>query len=310
MNAAAAPRISVCVCTFRRPQLLGQLLDSLAAQTFPLNESEVVIVDNDAGGSARPVVEQAMKTHPALTLRYAVEPKPGVSHARNRGVTMASGELLAFIDDDEVACPGWLADLLETLEAHQADAAFGPVIPQYPPGSPDWIIRSGFFERPRHSTGFHIPAEEGRTGNALVRASRMRERQPEVFSTDLARSGGEDYDFFKWLAARGGKLVWCDSAEVCEEVPLDRQRLGFMMERCLRTATNYWRGAYAAHPTTWALRKALAGLIGGGGLLLLGILVLPLGRDRSLRAWSKGVKGLGRVAALSNIKLIGYGKDA
>lgn len=308
MSIAVQPRISVCVCTFRRPQLLRALLGSLAAQTFPLDQFEVVVVDNDAAGSGRASVEQAMQAHPALALRYAVEPTPGVSYARNRGVGMATGDLLAFIDDDEVACPNWLADLLHTLETQQADAAFGPVIPQYPAGSPAWSARSGFFERPRHATGLRIPVEEGRTGNALVRAERLKARQPAAFPVHLAHSGGEDYDFFKWLAAQGGVLVWCDSALVHEEVPLERQRLGFILERCLRTSTNYWRMTYATRPTAWILKKALVGLVGGSALLLLGTLALPLGLHRAVRAWSKGLKGLGRVAALSGIKLVGYGK--
>lgn len=304
-----APRISVCVCTYRRPALLRQLLDSLAAQTFPLNEAEVIVVDNDAAGSGRSVVEAARQAHPALALHYAVEATPGVSHARNRGVAMARGELIAFIDDDETACPDWLADLLQTLETHHADAAFGPVIPHYPAGSPSWIIRSGYFERPRHATGFRIPTEEGRTGNALVRAARIKARQPTPFSPLLARTGGEDYDFFKWLAAQGGILVWCDSAPVYEEVPLDRQRFGFLTTRTLRTAINYWRGAYTSRPLGWALRKATVGGIGGCGLLLLAVVALPVGRHRALRAWAKGLKGIARVAALSNLRLVGYGRD-
>lgn len=304
----ATPTISVCVCTFKRPHLLRQLLDSLAAQSYPLADCEIIVVDNDAAGSGRAAIEQAMQAHPALPLRYAVEPTPGVSYARNRGVDMASGALLAFIDDDEIACPNWLADLLHTLETQQADAAFGPVIPQYPAGSPAWSSKSGFFDRPRHATGLRIPDEEGRTGNALVRAARVKARRPAAFSVQLARTGSEDYDFFKWLAAQGGVLVWCDSALVYEEVPLDRQRLGFILERCLRTSTNYWRMAYETQPTRWVLKKALVGLAGGSALMLLGALVLPLGLHRTVRAWSKGLKGLGRVAALSGLRIAGYGK--
>ncbi len=309
MSVVHRPQISICVCTFQRPHLLRALLDSLAVQTFPRAQFEIIVVDNDATGSGRTVIDQVRHTDPTLALHYAIESTPGVSHARNRSVAMTQGELIAFIDDDETACPNWLADLLHTLEVQQADAVFGPVIPQYPLNSPAWSIKSRFFERPRHATGVRIPTEEGRTGNALVRAERVKARQPTAFMAHLARTGGEDYDFFKWLVSQDGILVWCDSAPVHEEVPLDRQRLSFMTTRTLRTAINYWRSAYDNRPIRWILCKSVIGLVGGCGMLLLTLAWLPFARDRALRAWIKGLKGLARVVALTDIRLIGYGKD-
>lgn len=302
------PEISVCVCTYKRPVLLQQLLESLANQTFPLASFEVIVVDNDRSGSAKQVVVTAAQRYPALVVRYEIEPTPGISHARNKTVALAAGELLAFIDDDEWAVGNWLSDLLECMENLKADAVLGPVIPQYPEGTRPWVIRSRFFERPRFATGTLIGSETCRTGNALVKARWVKSRQPAPFDERLALAGGEDHDFFKWLESQGGKFIWCDTAEVNEAVPLSRQTLNFILERCFRTSTGYWRDEYAGHPKWWTFRKAVTGLIGGLGFVLLGVLLLPFGFGKSVRAWSKGMKGFARAAALKNTVLIGYGK--
>ena len=92
--------ISVCVCTYCRPSLLAALLDSLALQTFQ-DPFEVIVVDNDAAGSAADTVEIAKIRYPKLDIRYVVEPQKGISFARNTAASLAAGDFLAWIDDDE-----------------------------------------------------------------------------------------------------------------------------------------------------------------------------------------------------------------
>jgi succinoglycan biosynthesis protein ExoM len=300
------PKISVCVCTYKRPELLGQLLDSLSRQTFPLSEFEVIVVDNDSSASARSVVDDAMRLHPDLDIRYDIEPTQGISYARNLTVALSKGELLAFIDDDECASQNWLLDLGHTMEECRADAVLGPVIPQYPKGSRAWVVKSGFFERPRFATGTFIGSETCRTGNALVMACKVKLRQPVPFDNHLAQSGGEDYDFFKWLEERGGKFVWCDEAEVREEVPSIRQNLGFMLDRCLRVSTIYWKSINRKRSRVRAVAEALLGISIGIGFAVWGLCVFPAGLHRTARSWGTSAKGFGRVIALADYKLAGY----
>ena len=74
------------------------------------------------------------------------------------------------------------------------------------------------FDRLRHRTGTKIDAREARTGNALVNAEWFRTEMP--FDPKFANTGGEDYDFFSRIKARGARFEWCDEAEVFEAVPL------------------------------------------------------------------------------------------
>jgi succinoglycan biosynthesis protein ExoM len=299
--------ISVCICTYKRSELLVQLLESLSKQTIAPERFEIVVVDNDKAATARQTVIQTAQRYPMLSIRYAIEARPGISYARNKTVSLAIGKYLAFIDDDEWAASHWLPDLFACIEASDADAVLGPVLPQVPAGSHEWAIKSGFFDRPRFITGTEIGCDTCRTGNALVRADRIKARKPQPFDERLALSGGEDHDFFKWCASNGGNFIWCDTALVNEAVPLERQSLNFILERCFRTSTRYWRDEYSGHSTMWALCKALTGLVGGAFLVLLGLLAIPLGLSQSVRVWRRGINGLGRVAALKNTDLIGYG---
>src|SRR5438309_4254332 len=147
--------VTVCIATYRRAERLTAVLEDLTRQTrLP---DEVVIVDNDAAGSAQPVVEQRLRESAPFPVRYAVQPVKNISLTRNRTVELAGGEWLAFIDDDERAPPAWLGQLLEAAARNAADGVLGPVEPVVPPSAPAWIRRGHFYEFPRMASGMVIP---------------------------------------------------------------------------------------------------------------------------------------------------------
>jgi O-antigen biosynthesis protein len=104
---AAAPFISVVVCTRDRAQKLESCLRHLDRQDYPA--FEVVVVDNAPTSDATRVLVEARQSR--IKYRYAVEPRGGLSWARNAGIAAASGEIVAFLDDDEGPDPYWLAGL-------------------------------------------------------------------------------------------------------------------------------------------------------------------------------------------------------
>jgi len=143
-SSPAAVDVSVGVCTFRRPQLLRACLDSLASQTNPFGAWDVVVVDNCPDKSAEATVCECggrLAEH-GIEVRYAAEPKSGVSHARNRGLAEARHPLVCFLDDDERAVSGWLATLLEPFATlgEAVDIVAGEVDPDFGDSSrPDWL---------------------------------------------------------------------------------------------------------------------------------------------------------------------------
>ncbi|MDG4767415.1 glycosyltransferase family A protein [Solwaraspora sp. WMMD406] len=124
---ADAPHITVVVCTRERPAGLARTLDSLLAQRYP--RFRVLVVDNApvSDATARVVADVAGRP---VSVDYVREPRPGLSHARNRAIRATAGEIVAWIDDDEVADPDWLAEIARALADHpHSDAVTGAIAP-------------------------------------------------------------------------------------------------------------------------------------------------------------------------------------
>jgi O-antigen biosynthesis protein len=112
---AGAPFISVVVCTRDRPDQIKKCLSRLAKQKYP--RYEVVVVDNAPTSDALlKVVEGQVVEGPAserAKFRYCVEPRPGLSWARNAGIATATSDIIAFLDDDEEPDEHWLAGVAD-----------------------------------------------------------------------------------------------------------------------------------------------------------------------------------------------------
>jgi glycosyltransferase involved in cell wall biosynthesis len=123
---ATAPHITVVVCTREHPDALAVCLDSLLAQKYP--SFRVLVVDNaPASAATETVVRAAAERGP---VDYLLEPKAGLSFARNAAVAAARGEILAWIDDDERADEHWLAEVARALADHpEADVVSGVIVP-------------------------------------------------------------------------------------------------------------------------------------------------------------------------------------
>jgi glycosyltransferase involved in cell wall biosynthesis len=119
------PRASVVVSHYDRQTLLLEALESIAAQTF--RDFEVIVV-NDHGADSRSLVEDFAARHTGtFAVRYDHRPaNAGVAATRNHGVALASGELIACLDDDDLWRPDHLESLVRVLDAHpEAGLAYG-----------------------------------------------------------------------------------------------------------------------------------------------------------------------------------------
>jgi len=212
--------VSICVCTYRR-EMLRRTLASLARLTVPPGrEVEVIVVDNDSDGSARSMVSDFVTSAPFQVV-YALEPRKGLSFARNRGLETAKGQWIALIDDDEIAERDWLARLLETAELFCADAVVGAVLPEFEGSPPAWVVHSRFFDRSLPPAGTKIGMGIALSGNALLRADFLRARNL-WFDPDFNFTGGEDSDFFRRFTDLEGTVVSAPDAVVREFVPSQR----------------------------------------------------------------------------------------
>jgi len=115
------PAVSVVIATWHRPAMLKRCLAAVAAQK--LRPAEIVVVDNTEGEEA------AQGVALAASARYLVEPTRGVSRARNLGARTTRAEIVAFVDDDAVPEPDWLAALLSEFADESVAAVTGCILP-------------------------------------------------------------------------------------------------------------------------------------------------------------------------------------
>ena len=237
--------IAVCICTYKRPDYLRRLLKEVASQeTGGLFTYSIVIADNDESESARPVVSEFAASS-AVQIKYCVEPVQNIALARNKAIANASGDFIAWIDDDEFPKQGWLLNAFNTCTKYEVDGVLGPVNRYFDDKPPDWIVKGNFYQRPTHKTGFVIPWNAARTSNVLLRSELFAgEKLP--FRPEFRT--GEDQDFFRRMIEKGHAFVWCNEAVVFEVVPPFRWRRTVMLKRALL------RGATAVlHPTFGAM---------------------------------------------------------
>lgn len=292
-------KISVCIATYRRPERLRALLADLVTQRLlPL---EIVVVDNDRGASAREVVEQRRTLGAPFPILYDVQGEKNISLTRNRTVAMASGDWLAFVDDDERAPATWLGQLADAARSHGADGVLGPVLPVLPPAAPAWIRRGSFYSWARMQTGGVVPRQRLRFGNVLLRA-RLLTQHRAPFDPAYGLTGGEDGDLLARLADDGARLVWCDEAIVTEPVEASRLSLRWLLRRALRGGQDFARHTFAgrygrqnfARRAQFATR-AIAQLALAG---LLTLLTWPFGKHRAARWLLKAAANAGKLTAL------------
>jgi GT2 family glycosyltransferase len=229
-------RISICITTFQRVEGLQNLLTSLTLlRRKPGVSFKVIVVDNDAAESARSFVS-TISPELNYTVIYLVEREQGLTYARNTALEHGlDADAIAFLDDDEVADPEWLDELVNTLDAYSADIVTGPVLSRFSSPPADWIVSGGFFDRPRPVTGAVLT--EARTGNVCMRTDVLKKTGIR-FDHQFAFSGGEDADFFRRLHAAGVKIVASDAAIVHETVPASRATTQWILLRALRIANS------------------------------------------------------------------------
>ena len=223
-------RLTLLIPTFNRSRELLRALRSVAEQRLDPALWECVIVDNNSTDDTAEAVARFAEEHPTLQIRRVVEPKAGVSHARNRGLQEARTELIASIDDDERINPNFLEAYLRFFDTHpEANIAGGKIIAEYPSGRPAWMSR--WTERPIAN-----PMDYGETvrpfpKGALPGGGNMAFRRSVAlrygFDTQLGRVGGkliggEENDFFLRLVASGETLWYVPQAVMWHIIPAEK----------------------------------------------------------------------------------------
>lgn len=257
--------IDICICTFRR-ESLSAMLESLAGQVMPPGVAmRIIVADNDTTAVRRAGILAAAGAL-GLDCAYVHAPERNISIARNACLTAASSDWLAFVDDDEVAAPDWLAQLLAARDAHQI--VFGVSQALYPDSAtPRWIAEGDFHSN--RIEGNDGPSN-GYTANVLI-DRRFVARHGLSFAEALGQIGGEDTMFFLDAELAGASFGYCPAAIVFEDTHPARANMRWLLLRRYRAGQIHHmamkrrgRGAVAS---ILAVPKAMA-LYGCAVLLL------------------------------------------
>jgi hypothetical protein len=270
----------VCVPTFRRPEMLRQLLQSLAVQ-LTTRRFTVAVAENDAvGRQGLPVALSFLKAG-ALKGVCAIEPEEGNCSAINAAFGTArerfpSAEYFLMIDDDEMASVNWLERMAAAADATGADIVGGPVIQKFPAGTPPALARHPAF-KPAYARSGPVPQIYG-SGNCLIRRRVFDGLDNPRFDPEFNFTGGGDSDFFTRARRAGFKFHWAQDALVSETVPHHRTQLAWLARRgrCIGAGNYRTDRKFAATP----MQRVL--------LLAKSVAVIPLSFVRAIGFLARG----------------------
>lgn len=187
-------RVSVIVPTFNRAHMIARALDSIVRQTY--GDVEVVVVDDGSTDNTAQIVgELAEKSdHP---IHYHEKPNGGCASARNKGLELARGDLITFLDSDDSWVPDALDTLVSALTDANADFVYSPSIEVFPDGR-EVVNRPVAANRPESFAIEHFRNTNVRNGAFLIR----REVLSKVAGLDESLLHNEDSDFLQRVAVQ------------------------------------------------------------------------------------------------------------
>jgi GT2 family glycosyltransferase len=223
------PFVSVIVPVFNDEKNLRVCLEALERQTYPQDAYEVVVVDNGSLNSMEPIVSRFEQT------QYVFEPHGGSYSARNRGVSMAKGEVLGFTDSDCIPEPTWIeAGVSKLCESGDGGAVAGDVRflfeIQNKPGAIELLDSISFFQQEYYVKYHHF----GVTANLFA----WKRVYDEVGAFDQGLRSGGDREWGRRVRSSGYRVLYADDVRVWHPA---RRSFGQMLKKVLRVAQGAYR---------------------------------------------------------------------
>ena len=227
--------ISVIICTYteERWDILVSAITSVQQQSTPPYEI-IVVSDNNPALAAR---LRAQFTGISVAENNGIR---GISPARNTGIALASGDIVAFIDDDAIAARDWLSHLARCYEDQRVLGVGGKVLPEWADKRPQWFPEE--FDWTIGCSYRGLPRKVSPVRNFIGCNMSFR---GEVFSIvggfqdDLGRvaanpGGCEETDLCIRIGNRwpAGILLYEPKAVVRQVIPASREKLRYFLSRC------------------------------------------------------------------------------
>lgn len=279
-DALGAPSVSIVICTLKRPDLLLRCLRRLASR-LPAEGVEVIVVDNDAMGTARDAVERMRSQLPLL--RYCVEYELGLSKARNRGLGSARGHYVAYLDDDALVSDTWFPTLSRLVREAAGDIIGGPYYPYYMGRRPPWFRDSYLSNCHGERARFLEQGETLSGANFAIRRSLAAETGG--FAADYGLGSGrvrlgEETELQWRLRAQSpsSRVLYDPACSILHLTPAEYTTIGWSLRRLFAGGRAHYLLSY---PSRLGLRQSITILVKAGLSLVLVIGAPLLGLTRS-----------------------------
>jgi glycosyltransferase involved in cell wall biosynthesis len=234
--------VSVVIASFSEDRWtqLERALTSIRTQTYPVSEIVLVVDHNES------LFRRAERAFPDIKVIENAEPR-GASGARNSGIALCSGSLLAFLDDDAAAEPDWLSASIPHFADPSVVGVGGKITPIWERGAPRWFPEELLWTVGATYRGMPTTASPVRNvwaGNMVVR--RAAGEQAGGFRTDFGKRGdredfqAEDTEFCLRVAREWprGQWIYEPAAVAGHSVPPRRSSRRFVVTRCYHEGRN------------------------------------------------------------------------
>lgn len=210
--AIEQPKVSVIIPVYNDIGRIEACLTSLENQEYPRDRFEVIAVDNGSSDGTYDVLQKMALSYTAqqsLIVTQCVT--PGSYAARNHGLTIATGEYVAFTDSDCIVSKQWLSVLIETIQKEAGDVIIAGKMSFFPDQSKTTEQSAIDFEN-LFSMKQDENARNGKCITANLFCSMALLQKHKGFDQKL-KSGG-DVEFSTRIVKSGGRVVYCDNALV------------------------------------------------------------------------------------------------
>ena len=249
-------KFSLVIATYNRAEQVMITLRSVARQQAEASLWECIVVDNNSSDHTAENIRAFIAEHPQLNIHYCLETKQGLSHARNAGIAHSSGEIVAFIDDDEHIVPSFIDAYLQLFDNYpDAMSAGGKIIAEYPTGRPQWM--SKYAEEPianpmDFGQAIKVFPKSRIPGGGNMAMRREVFDKIGVFDTALGRSGkkltgGEESDLFERMAQQGMTCYYVPAAVMYHIIPESKLNQDYFSRLAYNNGRGQWERAVLHH---------------------------------------------------------------
>lgn len=241
-------KVAVAICTYNRYDLLPKAIDSVIAQNFPIDQYEIIVIDNTPNAELGEGNKFKDKYSGITNLKYIFETTPGLSNARNVAMNITDAKYVSYIDDDAITCKNWLKNVVNAFESFDdVGVVGGKIAPLWEIERPTWLSDDlkGHVSVVDWGGELRVAEESEWFAGANISFRRDLLLASGGFSTTLGRIGNgnalmsnEEIEVLNYIKETGAKAVYAPEAAVDHLVEKKRLRRDWFRRRVAWQATS------------------------------------------------------------------------